>query len=190
MTMTKQGCDNKGIRVENIVASASTGVPFDLDRISLNIEEAEYTPAKFPGLIYKLKKPKTALLLFTSGKLVCTGAKNVDMVQEAVNIVLENISKIGIEVTKDPEIIVQNIVATTDLKAELNLNTVAISLGMESVEYEPEQFPGLVFRVREPKVVALLFGSGRVVLTGAKKLEDLDRAFNEIKKELSNAGLI
>lgn len=178
------------IKVENVVASASADFPLDLQKISMSLEDAEYVPEKFPGLIYKLKKPKTALLLFTSGKLVCTGAKNVEMVHEAVNIVLENISKIGIEVTNDPKIIIQNIVATSDLERELNLNTIAISLGLEKVEYEPEQFPGLVYRVGKPKVVMLLFGSGKIVCTGAKEIKDIDIALKEIVKELTDAGLI
>ena len=178
------------ITVENIVASASTGVPFDLTGISSSIEEAEYNPDKFPGLIYKLKKPKTALLLFTSGKLVCTGGKNVDMVHEAVNTVLERISKLGVDIPADPEIHIQNIVATADLQVNLNINTVAISLGLEKVEYEPEQFPGMVYRVGDPKVVALIFSSGKVVLTGARNLGDLELAYDKIKIELTNGGFL
>ena len=178
------------IKVENIVASASTGIPFDLEMISGSIEEAEYNPNRFPGLIYKLKKPKTALLQFTSGKLVCTGAKNAEMVHEAVNTVLDRISELGVDIPKRPEIHIQNIVATTDLHKKLNINTVALSLGLEKVEYEPEQFPGMVYRVDDPKVVALLFSSGKVVLTGAKRIEHLDIAFQKIVREISQAELI
>jgi len=178
------------IKVENVVASASAGVPLDLQKISMTLEDAEYVPEKFPGLIYRLKEPKTALLLFSSGKLVCTGAKSVEMAHEVVNIVLKKISKIGIKVMDDPEIKIQNIVATTDLKKELNLNSIAISLGLEKVEYEPEQFPGLVYRVDHPRVVALLFGSGKIVCTGAREIKDIDIALQEIVNELSDADLI
>ncbi|HHD15999.1 MAG TPA: TATA-box-binding protein, partial [Euryarchaeota archaeon] len=113
--MKNQG-DNVDINVENVVASGSAGTTLDLQKISMALDDAEYVPEKFPGLIYKLKEPKTAMLLFTSGKLVCTGAKNIEMVNEAVGKVLDNIRKIGIDVADDPEIKIQNIVATADMK--------------------------------------------------------------------------
>ena len=80
--------------------------------------------------------------------------------------------------------------ATTDLETDLNLNSIAITLGLERVEYEPEQFPGLVYRVDEPKVVALLFGSGKIVCTGAKEIPDIDRALSQIVTELTDASLL
>ncbi len=147
-------------------------------------------PEKFPGLIYRIKDPKTALLLFSSGKLVCTGAKSVKMANEVVQRVMKQIREMGIDVLEKPDVKIQNIVATTDLKTDLNLNSIAITLGLERVEYEPEQFPGLVYRVDEPKVVALLFGSGKIVCTGAKEIPDIDRALLKITKELSEAGLL
>ena len=176
--------------VQNIVASVVTGEAFDLNYISSKLEEAEYSPEKFPGLIYKLKEPKTALLVFTSGKLVCTGAKTVEMVHVAVEKVRKRFKEIGIDITKDPEIKVQNIVATSDLKNDINLNSIAITLGLENVEYEPEQFPGLVYRIREPKAVALLFTTGKVVCTGTKNVDDIKIALEKIETELLNAGLI
>ncbi len=178
------------IKVENVVASASSGAELDLKRISMELEGAEYVPEKFPGLIYKIKDPKTAMLLFTSGKLVCTGAKSVEMVNEVIFRVMGQLRELGIDVLEKPDVKIQNIVATTDLKTELNLNSIAITLGLERVEYEPEQFPGLVYRVAEPKVVALLFGSGKIVCTGAKVIPDIDLALQQIKKELSEAGLL
>ena len=178
------------IRVQNIVASVVTGESFDLDYISSQLEEAEYTPERFPGLIYKLKEPKTALLIFTSGKLVCTGAKTVQMVHEAVDKVRKRFNSIGIEIKRDPEIKVQNIVATSALNKDINLTSIAITLGLENVEYEPEQFPGLVYRISERKAVALLFTTGKMVCTGTKNIEDIKIVLEKIETELSNAGLI
>ncbi len=178
------------INVENVVASASAGALLDLQKISMSLEDAEYVPEKFPGLIYRIKEPKTALLLFSSGKLVCTGAKSVEMANEVVRRVMREIRELGIDVLEEPDVKIQNIVATTDLKSELNLNSIAITLGLERVEYEPEQFPGLVYRVAEPKVVALLFGSGKIVCTGARKISDIDKALQQIVKELTEAGLL
>ncbi|EQD61179.1 transcription factor, partial [mine drainage metagenome] len=75
-------------------------------------------------------------------------------------------------------------------ESDLNLTQIAMSLGLENVEYEPEQFPGLVYRVEEPKVVLLLFGSGKVVCTGAKEENEIEQAVIKVKKELQKVGLI
>jgi len=154
------------------------------------LEEAEYEPEQFPGLIYRLSNPKTATLLFTSGKANCTGAKSIREVETAIEIIAEKLEKTGVDVYKNPEIVIQNMVATSDLGGELNLSEVAIALGLENVEYEPEQFPGLVYRIREPKVVMLLFGSGKIVCAGARKIEDVSLAVEKLSKELSSLGLL
>jgi transcription initiation factor TFIID TATA-box-binding protein len=137
-----------------------------------------------------MKDPKAATLLFSSGKVVCTGAKSREQVKAAISKVIKQIEKAGIRIDADPKIEVQNIVATFDLGQQVNLNAVAISLGLEKVEYEPEQFPGLVFRMDMPKVVLLLFGSGKVVCTGARKPQDVEEAVEKITIELRAAGQI
>jgi transcription initiation factor TFIID TATA-box-binding protein len=178
------------IKIENVVASTSLGEELDLQAIVLALEGAEYEPEQFPGLIYRLKEPKTATLLFRSGKVVCTGAKSLEHVKVAINKVAKQIEKAGIKIKLEPKIEVQNIVASSDLGQEINLNAIAISLGLERVEYEPEQFPGLVYRLDELKVVVLLFGSGKLVCTGARKPQDVEAAVNKITEELKAAGLL
>jgi transcription initiation factor TFIID TATA-box-binding protein len=178
------------IKIENVVASTTLGEDLDLQKISLALDGAEYEPEQFPGLIYRIKEPKTATLLFRSGKVVCTGAKSLADVKRAVLIVSKEVEKAGIKVFKNPQIEVQNIVASSDLESEINLNAIALSLGLEKVEYEPEQFPGLVYRLDEPKVVVLLFGSGKLVCTGAKKPEDVEKAVERIMAELRAASLL
>ncbi|WP_019178304.1 TATA-box-binding protein [Methanomassiliicoccus luminyensis] len=178
------------IKIENVVASTSLGEELDLQAIALALEGAEYEPEQFPGLIYRLKEPKTATLLFRSGKVVCTGAKSLENVKVAINKVAKQIEKAGIKIRDEPKVEVQNIVASSDLGQEINLNAIAISLGLERVEYEPEQFPGLVYRLDEPKVVVLLFGSGKLVCTGARKPHDVEAAVTKITVELKSAGLL
>ena len=178
------------IKIENVVASTSLGKVLDLKAIALALGGAEYEPEQFPGLIYRLKEPKTAILLFRSGKVVCTGAKSLESVKTAIDLVGKQIEAAGIPVDKNPEIVVQNIVASSDLGAQINLNSIAISLGLGKVEYEPEQFPGLVYRLDEPKVVVLLFGSGKLVCTGARKPSDVEQAVEKITAELKAAGLL
>jgi transcription initiation factor TFIID TATA-box-binding protein len=158
--------------------------------IAQSLEDTEYEPEQFPGLVYRLNEPKTATLLFRSGKANCTGAKNIEEVRKTVSILAEKLQRIGVKVYKNPEIVIQNIVATSDLAGELNLNEVAVSLGLENVEYEPEQFPGLVYRFKEPKVAMLLFGSGKIVCAGARKIEDVLLAVDKLSKELSSLSLL
>ncbi len=174
----------------NVVASASVGVELDLKQLAEELDEVEYDPGRFPGAICRVKEPKTAILFFRSGKIVCTGARSLQSVRDVIDMMMKKMRAIDIMVDESPEITVQNIVATADLGARIRLKIIAISLGLENVEYEPEQFPGLVYRVRDPKVVALLFSSGKVVCTGAKKIADIETAVNFIIGELKSAELL
>jgi transcription initiation factor TFIID TATA-box-binding protein len=170
------------------VASAFLGTELDLHALATSLTGVEYDPVQFPGLIYRMKDPKAATLLFHSGKIVCTGAKSREQVKVAISKVIKQIEKAGIHINNEPKIEVQNIVATFDLGQVINLPAIAISLGLEKVEYEPEQFPGLVFRMNAPKVVLLLFSSGKVVCTGARKPQDVEEAVDQIIIELRAAG--
>jgi transcription initiation factor TFIID TATA-box-binding protein len=150
----------------------------------------DYDPEKFPGLIYRTKDPKTASLIFRSGKIVCTGAKSIENVDEGLKEVFKKLKSVGIKVMPNPDITVQNIVASANLGSVLNLNAIAIGLGLENIEYEPEQFPGLVYRLDVPKVVVLIFGSGKIVVTGGKKPNDAEAAVDRIIKELESLALL
>jgi transcription initiation factor TFIID TATA-box-binding protein len=178
------------IRIENVVASTTLGTKLDLQTIALGLDGAEFEPARFPGLIYRLKQPRTAVLLFHSGKAVCTGGKSWKEVNDTMRIVSALIRRTGQRLLPRPEIQVQNIVATSDLGSEVNLNAVAITLGLERVEYEPEQFPGLVCRLDAPRVVLLLFGSGKLVCTGARRPSDIALAVHRITRELQDSDLL
>ena len=178
------------IKVQNIVASTTFAEKLDLVVIAQSLENTTYEPEQFPGLVYRLDDPKIATLLFTSGKANCTGAKNLEDVRKAVDAISEKLRKLGIKVYKNLELVVQNIVATADLGGELNLNEVAMGLGLENVEYEPEQFPGLVYRAKEPRVVMLLFGSGKIVCAGGRTMEDISTAVEQLFEKLSSMGLL
>jgi transcription initiation factor TFIID TATA-box-binding protein len=178
------------IKIENMVATTLLCKKLDLPSLSKSIEGAQYDTDRFPGLILRIINPKASILLFGSGKVVCTGAKNHDEVRAAIDQLVKQMEAIGVPVTRKPEIIVQNIVATVNLGCVINLNAIAVTLSLEKVEYEPEQFPGLVYRLDSPKVVMLLFGSGKMVCTGARKTEDIELAVERITRELSDAGLL
>jgi TATA-box binding protein (TBP), component of TFIID and TFIIIB len=160
------------INVENVVASTGIGQELDLQSVAMDLEGADYDPEQFPGLVYRTQQPKSAALIFRSGKIVCTGAQSTTDVRESLHIVFDELRDLRIPVSDDPDITVQNIVTSADLGEDLNLNAIAIGLGLENIEYEPEQFPGLVYRLDDPAVVALLFGSGKLVITGGKQPDD------------------
>jgi transcription initiation factor TFIID TATA-box-binding protein len=180
----------KTIKIENVVASTAIGQEIDLKSLTISMEGADYDPEQFPGLVYRTKEPKTAALIFRSGKIVCTGAKSIEDVDRGLKKVFKKMGDVGIKVAGSPEITVQNIVASADLGSVLNLNAIAIGLGLENIEYEPEQFPGLVYRIDKPKVVVLLFGSGKLVVTGGKKPSDAEDAVDRIVRELEGLALI
>ena len=179
------------IKVENVVASTKLAEAFDLSKIEAELVGAEYNKKKFPGLVYRVKAPNAAFLIFTSGKVVCTGSKNVEDVRTVITNLAKMLTSIGIEnINQEPEIHVQNIVASADLKTRLNINAVALGLGLENVEYEPEQFPGLVYRIKQPKVVVLIFSSGKLVITGGKSPEDCEEGVRIVRMQLENMGLL
>lgn len=179
------------IDIVNVVASTKLAEKFDLYKMEVELEGAEYNKEKFPGLIYRIKVPKAAFLVFTSGKIVCTGSKNVEDVRTAITNLVKTLKSIGFEnINLEPEIHVQNIVASADLKSDLNLNAVALGLGLENIEYEPEQFPGLVYRIKQPKVVVLIFSSGKLVITGGKTPEECEEGSRIVGMQLKNMGLL
>ncbi|ADB57134.1 TATA-box-binding protein [Archaeoglobus profundus] len=178
------------IKIENVVASTQIGENIDLNKIAREIPDADYKPKQFPGLVLRTKEPKAAALIFRSGKVVCTGSKSVEDARRVVKQIVKIVGSLGIPVIEEPEVKVQNIVASADLGTDLNLNAIAIGLGLENVEYEPEQFPGLVYRLRDPRVVVLIFGSGKMVVTGGKTPDDARRAVEKIAEELESLGLL
>jgi len=177
-------------KIENVVSTVKISQSFNLEDLKSKLENAEYNKSKFPGLVYRNKDPKAVFLLFNSGKVVCTGSKSIEDAKNASKKLIQELIKQGIDIDSSNEIIVQNIVASADLKSVLNLNSVALGFGMENIEYEPEQFPGLVYRMKEPKVVILLFGSGKMVITGGKSPIDCEKAFKSIKEKLINLNIL
>jgi len=176
------------IRIENVVASATLNQRVDLNAVVKGYPGVEYRPEQFPGLVFRLKRPKTATLIFNSGKMVCTGAKSEKEARRAVMKVIKELKKSGIIIIGKPELKIQNIVASANLGGLIDLEKSAYSLGRTM--YEPEQFPGLIYRMDEPKVVILLFASGKLVCTGAKKEENVYEAVSKLHKKLEEEELI
>ncbi len=176
------------VSIENVVASASVDQKMDLNEIVRNFPDVEYHPDQFPGLVFRLKVPKTATLIFTSGKMVCTGAKSEEMSRKAVKTVVQKLRKGGIKVKKEATVTIQNIVASINLGGKIHLEQAARTLPRSM--YEPEQFPGLIHRMLDPKTVILLFSSGKLVCTGAKKEADVYRSVHNLHALLEEKDLM
>jgi len=172
------------IKIENVVASASLNVPIKLEKLVANLDGIEYEPEQFPGLVMRLKDPKAAALIFSSGKIVCTGAKSPKDAKIVIAKIVSKMNKLGIRIPKGYRVQLENIVASAKLDRKLNLNQIAFNL--ENTEYEPEQFPGLVYRIDDPRVTFLLFGSGKIICTGGRSIEDVKRAVAKADKRLRN----
>jgi len=175
------------VKVENVVSFVSLGKKIPLNRLVEEFENTKYEPGQFPGLIYKITEPKASALIFSSGKVVCTGAKSIEKSKEAVHRVVDDIRKAKITMPKKYDIKVENIVASSKMDTKLNLEEITFSL--ENAEYEPEQFPGLVYRVINPRVVFLLFSSGKIICTGAQNVKDIHTALGKLKVKLEGMGI-
>jgi transcription initiation factor TFIID TATA-box-binding protein len=152
--------------LQNIVSTVKLGCSLELKKIALQARNAEYNPRRFSALIMRIKEPKTTALIFASGKMVCTGAKN------------EEQAKLGFPI-QFMDFKIQNVVGSCDVQFPVKLETLATMYSLFTT-YEPEIFPGLIYRMKEPKVVLLVFFSGKIILTGAKKRNEIYEAFENI----------
>jgi len=179
----------RDIEIVNIVVSTSLEHDIPLEKMAATLSNTEYNPEQFPGLVIRIKDPKTSALIFSSGKVVCTGARTIEKVQESIKKIIKSLQKININIKIKPEIKIQNIVASGSVKMDLNLNELATKL--ENVEYEPEQFPGLVYKLQKsktnPQATFLLFSNGKIVCTGTKSEEEVHLALDKLIENLKKA---
>ena len=162
------------IKIQNIVVSTSLEHDIPLIKLAEKLPNTEYNPEQFPGLVMRIKDPKTSALIFSSGKVVCTGAKSLTKVKESISKIIKNLTKINIRIRIKPKIVVQNMVASGSIKMDLNLNSLAMKL--PNTEYEPEQFPGLVYKLQGTRATFLLFSNGKIVCTGTRSETKLREA--------------
>ena len=176
--------NKREIKVVNIVVSTSLNHDIPLEKMASTLPNTEYNPEQFPGLVIRIKEPKTSALIFSSGKVVCTGARSMDKVEESIKKIIKSLEKIGIKITIKPEINIQNIVASGTVGMDLNLNILAMRL--RNTEYEPEQFPGLVYKLIDPQIKAtfLLFSNGKIVCTGTKSEAEVNIALDKLVENL------
>jgi len=173
-------------KTQNVVVSASLNRELPLERLAAKLERADYNPETFPGLILKLDVPKASALLFSSGKIICTGTKSLREARTAIDAITKKLGAIGIKVKGEPDIEVQNMVASGDVGGKLNLNEIIFKF--ENTEYDPEQFPGLVYKLPNSHITFLLFGTGKIVITGAKSEKEIVESVYTLRDQLIKAG--
>ena len=172
------------LKIENIVASGVIADEINLAEIAEKIDGCELNTKRFPGAVYRIDDPRMASLIFSSGKVVLTGIRNESALQDGLEIILKSLKEAGVKTLDVPKVAVTNIVCSYDIGKFINLNRVVATLSLAAIEYEPEQFPGLVYRIKDPKIVALLFSSGKIILTGGKNLDDVRRGLDFLEERL------
>lgn len=174
------------VTIVNVVGSGAVSSEFDLEELSLEIgSEAEYDPENYPGMYLRFEN-KPTITVYRTGKFIIYGADNIDEIYATREFLLSRLANLGaIESPDDMGFSIQNVVCTANLEKEQNLNAVAIQLGLDQTEYEPEQFPGLIYRPEGHRCVLLIFGSGKVVITGAKDVETAQSALDELSQKMS-----
>ena len=174
-----------------MVASAAFNQTFDLITIANAFPENTEFKGRFPGLIFKLKKPKITLLIFRTGKMVCTGGKGENEARRAILRAARKLRKEGINVTRKPEIQITNIVASATLNGVIDLDRLYSSEGMGgNILFEPEQFPALIYRWESPKVIFLVFSTGKIVCVGARKEKDIYEAIEKLQRKLEESEVL
>ena len=176
----------ESLKIENIVASGSVAGSIDLVAFSQKVENCELNKKRFPGAVYRIKDPKIASLIFSSGKIVLTGIRTHRALTDGLAVIMKSLQEAGVDTLKKPNVAVTNMVCSYDLGKYINLNKVAITLNVENIEYEPEQFPGLVYRIKDPRIVVLIFSSGKIILTGGRNLEDIRKGLDLLEQKLES----
>lgn len=165
-------------QLQNIVSTVNLGCKLDLKKIALQARNAEYNPKRFAAVIMRIREPRTTALIFSSGKMVCTGAKSEDQSRLAARKYARIVQKLGFE-AKFLDFKIQNMVGSCDVRFPIRLEGLVLTHCQFS-SYEPELFPGLIYRMVKPRIVLLIFVSGKVVLTGAKVRSEIYEAFDNI----------
>ena len=176
------------VKVTNVVASATLSSSIDINAVVVAYPFAEYRPERFPGVVLRLQQPKSVILLFHTGKLVCTGATSTEQAHKAIQYIVQQLQRNGIINQHDVSITIQNVVATGSVGGKVDLEKAAFLL--ERTLYEPEQFPGLIYRMEAPRVVMLIYVTGRIVCVGAKKEQEIHDALHQLSHQLQHNALI
>jgi len=175
------------LNIENIVVSMQIAKSLDLDKLVEAIPNSNYNPEDVPALIIHFEQPKSAVMLFSDGTAIFTGPKSMEEVNEIIKMLHNKLTTVGVKAHENPDINIQNMVASTDLNKKLDLQTIATKL--ENTDYNPENFPGLIYKTDDPKIVILLFDSGKIICNGIES-EEISTAIDEMTNKMSSLEII
>jgi len=178
------------LKIENIVFSANLAEKFDVKYLSKQFINSKYNLDEFSGLILDFDNPKCAVFLFTNGKIICTGIKNIDDIEIIINRIINDIEKYKITLFDDIPIDIENIVASSDLEKNLDLDYIKGNIEFENIAYNENEFPGLTLNIPNFEINAIIFKSGKIVFTGANELEYIKKALKILKESLVNIGIL
>jgi transcription initiation factor TFIID TATA-box-binding protein len=176
--------------IENIIAYTHIADKLNIEEIAEKLPEFRFNPDEFSGLTLKLENPNAAVLLLPDGKTICTGAKKIEDAENAVKITIEKLKGVEKKIKENPKLKTQNIVASTDLKKELNILLISKELPLENIDYEPEKFPGLIYRMDDIGASFLIFNSGKIICTGVKTIDEVTNAIKMMKEKFTSLGII
>ena len=176
----------ESLKIENIVASGVIADSIDLVELSNKVKNCELNKKRFPGAVYRIDEPRITSLIFSTGKIVLTGLRSNKALTDGLAALIKSLNEAGFETLKVPKVAITNMVCSYDLGKSINLNKVVVTFNVENIEYEPEQFPGLVYRIKDPKIVVLIFSSGKLILTGGKNLEAVKKGLDVLEQKLEN----
>lgn len=171
----------------NVVASGKLGREIDVSSVGEDIDAIVSYPEKdYTNDVVYLRRDEGSpmVTLFRSGSYHITGGNSLDETERMKDWMVDVLGELGIETS--PTFAIKNIVQTADLGREVNLNALTIGLGLEQTEYEPEQFPGVVYRPPDIDCVFLVFGSGKVVIPGASDVETGAEGFELLKSRIED----
>lgn len=176
--------------IDNIICFVEPADSFDIQTLSEKIPNAIYNPEEFEGLSIKHTDLKTATIILSNGKIICTGAKNMEDAEKTITKTIAEINKTGLSIKEDFVIKIENIVASINLYKDLHLSSIANGLILQNVTYEPKDFPGLIYRINESNIEVILFSSGKMVCIGAKSIDEATKTIDMMEEKLSSIGAL
>jgi transcription initiation factor TFIID TATA-box-binding protein len=177
------------VTIENIITYTYIADKLNIEEIAEKLPEFKFNPDEFSGLTLKLENPNAAVLLLPDGKAICTGTKKIEDAENAVNKTIEKLKDIEKRLKKNPKIEIQNIIASTDLKKEFNLQLISKELPLEKIDYEPNKFPGLIYRMDDIGASFLIFSSGKIICTGVKTTEEATNGIKMMEEKITSLGV-
>lgn len=176
------------MKLVSAVGGGKLSRELDLEELSKHLEASsvQYDPSSYHGIILRFEEAGPAVMIYRSGSFSISGAKSLESLYDTYEKLVNELDTLLGSLEYEEEFEVRNLVhqATMDDRESINLNALAIGLGLDSVEYEPEQFPGMLYRPNRDNHLFLIFATGKIVSTGFSSPEKAEEEMTEVKDEI------